>query len=178
MRPGRPNWMGSTGISRSFQSAPRPCGRGDACILCSATIAACFNPRPDRAAGATSRSRTSRRKRGSFNPRPDRAAGATFLVRSACGFAAGFNPRPDRAAGATRVTRFEPHPPPSFNPRPDRAAGATTYGRNKGGTYARFNPRPDRAAGATYLVVGVKRGTSALVWGLVMMSQRECFACR
>ncbi len=29
-----------------------------------------------------------------------------------------------------------------------------------------------------YVVVGVKRGTSALAWGLVMMSQRECFACR
>ncbi len=29
-----------------------------------------------------------------------------------------------------------------------------------------------------YIVVGVKRGTSALAWGLVMMSQRECFACR
>ena len=31
---------------------------------------------------------------------------------------------------------------------------------------------------APYIVVGVKRGTSALAWGLVMMSQRECFACR
>ena len=35
-----------------------------------------------------------------------------------------------------------------------------------------------RFAESKYLVVGVKRGTSALAWGLVMMSQRECFACR
>ncbi len=42
-----------------------------------------------------------------------------------------------------------------------------------------FPSNPDgRIRLKNYLVVGVKRGMSALAWGLVMMSQRECFACR
>ncbi len=87
----------------AFQSAPRPRGRGDQETPCNAAIVSCFNPRPDRAAGATNDFHLDANSNESFNPRPDRAAGATTYARNKGGAYASFNPRPDRAAGATRL---------------------------------------------------------------------------
>ncbi len=78
MRPGRP----PHGVARAeitpFQSAPRPCGRGDITAPDAERAAASFNPRPDRAAGATMVPFLREPLLASFNPRPDRAAGATL----------------------------------------------------------------------------------------------------
>ncbi len=85
-----------------FQSAPRPCGRGDRGATRQLPPPTGFNPRPDRAAGATRRRSEPRAASRCFNPRPDRAAGATQPGPLSPASSCCFNPRPDRAAGATR----------------------------------------------------------------------------
>ena len=53
VRAGRPAAAWLSGDWRLFQSAPRPCGRGDIASQVSSYILGRFNPRPARAGGAT-----------------------------------------------------------------------------------------------------------------------------
>ncbi len=54
VRPGRHRVSASVLLIPLFQSAPRPCGRGDYSNRVERVQRSGFNPRPDRAAGATS----------------------------------------------------------------------------------------------------------------------------
>ncbi len=79
VRPGRQHCLVAILTLIVFQSAPRPCGRGDPGRRERRTSPRRFNPRPDRAAGATRRPHSLLPAPSSFNPRPDRAAGATKI---------------------------------------------------------------------------------------------------
>ncbi len=130
VRPGRPAALDASESVVSFQSAPRPCGRGDLSAVFTVNVNTSFNPRPDRAAGATDehghghghghghelvsiRAPTVRPGR----PASFRVLGANQSFQSAprpCG-------RGDLSRDASCCARMR------FNPRPDRAAGATSW---------------------------------------------------
>ncbi len=172
VRPGRPLALPRRVRSPEFQSAPRPCGRGDKSMADTGPRQHRFNPRPDRAAGATRAGLVIELLPESFNPRPDRAAGATIPEVVGARGIPRFNPRPDRAAGATtgmqllRSTTLVSIRAPTVRPgRPAASPADWAYaafqsaprpcgrGDSRAATAASstgcFNPRPDRAAGAT-----------------------------
>uniref|UniRef100_E6QQG0 Uncharacterized protein n=1 Tax=mine drainage metagenome TaxID=410659 RepID=E6QQG0_9ZZZZ len=64
-------------IGCQFQSSPTPEGGRYNRELGNFTINKCFNPRPPRRVGATSRRLCARYENGCFNPRPPRRVGAT-----------------------------------------------------------------------------------------------------
>jgi len=68
--PGGPIW---------FQSAPRPCGRGDWFILTRNRRRVRFNPRLARAGEATRENKIEGQPRHRFNPRLARAGEATYV---------------------------------------------------------------------------------------------------
>ncbi len=108
VRPGRQttprHWIGTS----MFQSAPRPCGRGDSTSAISASRVASFQSAPRPCGRGDKRSAPRGCPHARFNPRPDRAAGATRCGlnsrRSVCVSIRAPTVRPGRL--------FELHPPP------------------------------------------------------------------
>ena len=102
LRPGRPLMTGQRLSPRTFQSAPRPCDRGDHGLTACPPCVACFNPRPGLATGATVQA-VLLLAAGGFQsaPRPCDRGDQTRKGCSPLGTC--FNPRPGLATGATKL---------------------------------------------------------------------------
>ena len=125
LRPGRHNTTCSRLVEAVFQSAPRPCDRGDEAPAFGVRFRWCFNPRPGLATGATARPCATRSAARCFNPRPGLATGATGTRSHRVPTATCFNPRPGLATGATKRPVRPRKQLTGFNPRPGLATGAT-----------------------------------------------------
>ena len=135
--------------SMSFQSAPRPCGRGDRRVSPSAARRTSFNPRPDRAAGATRfQSRVARVALVSIRAptvRPGRLIMVAPIPHQSVVSIRAPTVRPGRRTPRTTPPRTE-----LFQSAPRPCGRGDLSSISSARRIRCFNPRPDRAAGATH----------------------------
>ena len=101
LRAGRRTARPATHGSRTFQSAPRSCERGDTTPPAARRALGSFNPRPALASGATSFNSSICRLSAQFQSAPRSCERGDTLKAAPVDGSKGFNPRPALASGAT-----------------------------------------------------------------------------
>ena len=133
----------------SFQSAPRPRGRGDFSRLPKCQQVIRFNPHPAHVGGVTQDVRGVVHSFCRFNPHPAHVGGVTQIVPALTFSCTAFQsaPRPRGRGDLARPSR--PRASGCFNPHPAHVGGVTKLSARYSARLAGFNPHPAHVGGVT-----------------------------